>query len=169
MIQFVLSVTAIVAVMASEDPKEASQKELERLQGEWKMVSGLRNGNEIPAEAVSHMRCRVRGARVTFLREDKPVEEVTITLDPSKQPKVLDAKLADTQKVAPGIYQLEGDSFTLCYAPPRVSAADRVHCETGYRLLPFRLEARTEVIKAFSSSRRRVLRPSQSTANGSAD
>jgi uncharacterized protein (TIGR03067 family) len=63
------------------------------------------------------LRCVVKGAHVSFLRDDKIVEEVTIKLDASKDPKVVDSTLAK-DRVAAGIYELDGDRFTLCYAKP---------------------------------------------------
>jgi uncharacterized protein (TIGR03067 family) len=117
MIRIVLEATALGLAVAADDPKGAGQKELDRLLGDWKMVSGRQDGVDTTADAAKVMVCRVRGTKVTFLREGKAVEEVTITLDPSRQPKEIDATLAN-KKLAPGIYRLEGDSFTLCYFHP---------------------------------------------------
>jgi uncharacterized protein (TIGR03067 family) len=112
-----LTLLALGLVAAAEDAKDNNAKELDRLQGEWQMVSGRQDGVDTPEEAAKTMRCAVKGAHVSFLRDGKIVEEVTIKLDTSKDPKVVDSTLAKDQ-VAAGIYKLEDDQFTLCYAKP---------------------------------------------------
>ena len=104
-------------LFAVDDKKDKNQKDLDRLQGDWQMVSGRQDGLDTTEEAAKSMRCTVLGDKVSFLRDGKVVEEVTIKLDPSKHPKVLDATVAKLQ-VAPGIYKLDDGTFTLCYARP---------------------------------------------------
>jgi uncharacterized protein (TIGR03067 family) len=112
-----LAATALSLCATADDPKDAGQKDLNRLQGDWAMVSGRQDGIDTIADAVTSLRCTVRGTDVKFLRDGKVVEQVTIKLDPSKKPKVIDATLAK-DKVAPGIYMLDDALFTLCYAHP---------------------------------------------------
>jgi uncharacterized protein (TIGR03067 family) len=117
MIHAYWAVLALGLFVAVDDTKDQDKKELDRLNGEWQMVSGRQNGIDTIEETVKSMRCIVQGSHVSFLREGKVVEEVTIKLDSSKHPKVLDALVAK-DKVAAGIYKLEDDIFTLCYAQP---------------------------------------------------
>jgi uncharacterized protein (TIGR03067 family) len=51
------------------------------------------------------------------LKDECPLLLSPIKVDPTKHPKVLDASVAK-DKVAAGIYELEDDVFTLCYAQP---------------------------------------------------
>jgi uncharacterized protein (TIGR03067 family) len=81
------------------------------------MVSNREDGVESVVDSPNGMRCTVRGDKVSFLHDGKVVKEVTIKLEPAKTPKVIDATLTSKQ-VAPGIYRLEGEMFTLCYAHP---------------------------------------------------
>jgi uncharacterized protein (TIGR03067 family) len=117
MVRIVLLAAAMGVALNADDPKAAGQRDLDRLQGDWKMVSGCQDGVETPAAAASVMRCQVEGNKVTFLREGKPVEQVTVALDPSKKPKQIDATL-ENKNLAPGIYQLQGDNFSLYYSHP---------------------------------------------------
>jgi len=117
MIHACLAVLALGLFVAADDTKDEDKKELDRLSGEWQMVSGRQNGVDTIEEAVKSMRCIVQGSHVSFLREGKVVEEATIKLDSSKHPKALDA-LVEKDKVTAGIYKLEDDIFTLCYAQP---------------------------------------------------
>jgi uncharacterized protein (TIGR03067 family) len=95
----------------------AAPKDLDRLQGEWMMVSGRVDGVESAVTPPDGMRCTVRGDKVSFLHDGKVVEEATVKLDPAKTPKAVDATLENKQ-VAPGIYRLEEGTFTLCYTAP---------------------------------------------------
>jgi uncharacterized protein (TIGR03067 family) len=81
------------------------------------MVSGRQDGVDTPAEAMRSMRCSVEGMKVNFTRNGDVVEEVTIQLDVSQNPRALDATL-DNGRVAAGIYKLENELFTLCYVHP---------------------------------------------------
>jgi uncharacterized protein (TIGR03067 family) len=101
--------------MTAADKPDLGRKDLDRLQGEWTMVSGRQDGKDAVVDPQSALRCTVRGAKVTFLRAGQIVEEVTVKLDASKQPKEIDSTLVN-KKVAAGIYRLEDDHFTLCYA-----------------------------------------------------
>jgi uncharacterized protein (TIGR03067 family) len=64
-------------------------------------------------QAVKSTRCIVEGDHVSFLRDGKMVEEVTINLDASKSPKAIHSTVAKDQ-VAAGIYKLDDGIFTLC-------------------------------------------------------
>jgi uncharacterized protein (TIGR03067 family) len=113
----------------------AAPKDLDRLQGEWTMVSGRVDGVDSVVKSPEGMRCAVRGDKVSFLHDGKVVEEVTIKLDPAKTPKAIDATLASKQ-VAPGIYRLDEGAFTLCYtAPGKVRPSDfDAKAGTGHKL-----------------------------------
>ena len=91
------------------------------------------------------MRCSVHGDKVAFLREGKVVEEVTIKLDPAKAPKTIDATLV-TKQVAPGIYQLEEGTFTLCYTRPgQVRPSDfAAKAGTGHKLSVWKRPAKAK-------------------------
>jgi len=103
----------LLLLSSPESPKPAAGTDLDRLQGEWTLVASQGYG----ADSQNGLRCTVRDEKVSFLRGDKVVEEVTIKVDSAKMPKAIDAALASKQ-VAPGIYKCDADTFTLCYAHP---------------------------------------------------
>jgi uncharacterized protein (TIGR03067 family) len=113
----------------------APPKDLDRLQGEWTMVSGRVDGVESVVNPPNGMRCTVRGDKVSFLHDGQVVEAVTIKLDSAKTPKALDATL-ESKQVAPGIYRLEEGMFTLCYTlPGKVRPGDfAAKAGTGHKL-----------------------------------
>ena len=107
----------LLLLSSGESPEKTVPKDLDRLQGEWTMVSGRVDGVDTVVDSKHPMRCQVQGTKVSFVHDGKVVEEVTISLDPAKQPKVLDAALGN-KAIAPGIYRLETETFTLCYTAP---------------------------------------------------
>jgi uncharacterized protein (TIGR03067 family) len=129
----VLSVvlTVLTLVTGADGPQGAAQKDLDRLQGEWIMVAGRRDGVDTIVDPDKPLRCIVKGDKVSFQREGKVVEEVTIKLDPSKTPALIDSTLAGNKQVAPGIYRLEGDRFTLCYTHPGMDRPNDFSAKSG--------------------------------------
>jgi uncharacterized protein (TIGR03067 family) len=107
----------ILGIAAGEE-RDAAKKELEGLQGEWALVSATRDGKGMPAERVRTYRNTVKGDRFTITAEGKVAEEGTMKLDPSRKPKEVELILAEGHKTALGIYELNGDTYKLCYAPP---------------------------------------------------
>ncbi|HXY32732.1 MAG TPA: TIGR03067 domain-containing protein [Planctomycetaceae bacterium] len=107
---------SLMLLAGTEGSQAAPPKDLDRLQGDWTMVSGRVDGVDSVVKP-DGMRCAVRGEKVSFLHDGKVVEQVTIKLDPAKTPKAIDATLA-TKQVAPGIYRLNEGTFTLCYTAP---------------------------------------------------
>jgi uncharacterized protein (TIGR03067 family) len=103
----------ILGVAADE-----AKKELDSLQGEWKLVSATRDGKDMPPERVKGFKNTVKGDRFTITSEGKTAEEGTMKLEPGKKPKQTDLVLAEGNRTARGIYELSGDTFKLCYAPP---------------------------------------------------
>ena len=114
----VLAAGLRIAGIATGDDQGAAKKELERLQGEWTLVSATRDGKDMPAERVKGYKNTVKGDRFTISSEGKTAEEGTLKLNPDKKPKEVEFNLAEGEKTALGIYELNGDTYKLCYAPP---------------------------------------------------
>ena len=104
--------------IAAGDEREGAKKELSGLQGEWTLVSATRDGKDMPAERVKGYKNTVKGAEFSITSEGKTAEEGSMKLDPSKKPKEVEFILAEGKKTALGIYELSGDTYKLCYAPP---------------------------------------------------
>ena len=120
----------LLLLSPADNSQAAPPKDLDRLQGEWTMVSGRVDGVDSVVKPPDGMRCTVKGEKVSFLHDGKVVEEVTIKLDPGKMPKAIDATL-DSQHVAPGIYRLGEETFTLCYTLPGKSRPSDFAAKTG--------------------------------------
>ena len=126
----ILAVTVLTAGWAAcglttlpADDAPTAKSELAKLQGKWKMLSYTDDGKVDP---------QFNGAIQTYDGEnyvvmvgEKVIRKGKLKLDPTKNPTQIDlmpsiGKYKD--KTLPGIYRLEGDSLTTCFAEP---AADR--------------------------------------------
>jgi uncharacterized protein (TIGR03067 family) len=103
-------------LVAADDAKD----ELKKLEGTWSMVSGEQDGKKLDADIV-------KGAKLVIKGDDHDVKvgkdtfKGTHKIDPSKKPKTIDAM--DTEgkfkgKTSHGIYDLESDTFKVCFAEP---------------------------------------------------
>ena len=122
--------------IAAADACDAAKKELDELQGEWTLVSATRDGKDMPAERVKGYKNTVKGDKFSITSEGKTVEEGSMKLDPSKKPKEVEFILAEGKKTALGIYELTGDTYKLCYAPPGKDRPKEFSAKegTGYTL-----------------------------------
>ena len=113
----VRAILPLVAVLltAAAAPAQDTKKELEKLQGEWTMVSLESRGEKVPEETVKQYRLTIKGDQWT-VSSDMGTNEATFKIDPSKDPKTIDLtfKRADEAIPSRGIYKLEGDTLTLC-------------------------------------------------------
>jgi uncharacterized protein (TIGR03067 family) len=115
-----LALTAGVPV-AAKAPGEDAKKELEKLQGDWVLVSNEREGQKTPDEQVKAFRRTIKGDQYTVTRDGKPFARGTIKLDPSKTPRAMDiTRTEGTDKDKPmlAIYETDGDTQKVCFAPP---------------------------------------------------
>jgi uncharacterized protein (TIGR03067 family) len=71
------------------------------------------------ADEVKTVKLTVKGEKYTFRVRDEVIEG-THTVDPGKKPKQIDAvrsKGPDAGKTLKGIYELDGETFKVCFAP----------------------------------------------------
>jgi uncharacterized protein (TIGR03067 family) len=111
----------LLAADAAKD--EASKKDLEQLQGTWLLVSAERDGKKASEEEVKKVKLVVTGNKFRFLSgaEVGTSAEGTFTIDATKKPKATDSTANsgdDKGKTFLGIYDIEGDTHKVCFAPP---------------------------------------------------
>ena len=108
---------------------DAVGKELKALKGTWVVVSLEFQGNEtLTSEATGELRYTFDGDRLAV----QGAPEALVTIDPTTKPKTLEittpnggAKAQDMQAV----YELAGDSLTICYAPKGHPRPTRIRSE----------------------------------------
>jgi uncharacterized protein (TIGR03067 family) len=127
---------------AADDAKDAAKKELDGLQGDWKLVCATRDGKDMPQDMVKALKCTIKGDKFTVARDAKAVEEGTLKLDTTKTPKEIDMALGEGKQTALGIYELSGDTYKLCYAPPGKDRPKEFGAKegTGYTLSQWQRE-----------------------------
>jgi uncharacterized protein (TIGR03067 family) len=98
---------------------DASKKELDKLQGAWTIVSDERDGKPVAADQGA--RVTMSGDRFSTEKGDKVLRRGTLKLDPAKTPKTVDVTYTEGEfkgRTLLGVYNLEGDTWKICYGLP---------------------------------------------------
>ena len=110
-----LIVVALLVVAAPGSGGDA--KDLEKLQGTWTAVSMESDGTAIPKEELKASQFVVKGDQ--YVLKGKETYRGALKLDPSKQPKAINATFVDDQGKekgkAAGIYAVEGDTLKISW------------------------------------------------------
>src|SRR4051812_14559902 len=97
---------------------DAGKKELEKLQGVWRLEARQEEGRDDNAKELGKMSIAMVGNQIK-IDEDGKLSEGTFGIDAGKKPAEIDLtpSKGDAGKVL-GIYQVAGDTLKLCYARP---------------------------------------------------
>src|SRR5579859_4664880 len=102
--------------------KPDADKELAKFDGTWVVTAVEISGNKIPEGDLQKAPSRVAiQGRHWLLKAPGREETGSFTVDEAKEPKQMDVKPVDgpnAGKTFQAIYQLEGDTMTVCYAAP---------------------------------------------------
>src|SRR5258708_5224531 len=109
--------TAGLMRLAADVPDKASKKDLDKLEGVWKIKTIQKNGKDLPAELLADASLTFDGGKYTLSKDGKMVEEGTFTLDASKKPSTIDIQIGKDGGKKIGIYQIDGDTFTEAIVP----------------------------------------------------
>jgi uncharacterized protein (TIGR03067 family) len=111
-----LLLIAAAALPAAAADDDAAKKDLDKMQGVWKVQSATAEGRVQPADEIARWQLTVEGdkyALKTFMTEE---QKGTIKLDPSKKPAAVDFAKGD--KTFPGIYEIDGDTLKIAVGKP---------------------------------------------------
>ncbi len=89
------------------------KKELEKLQGTWKVIKAEKEGEPAPEDKIKDMKVVISDGKIS-IGDDKRKEEATFTIDSSKKPTEIDIAVSKDKKVQ-GIYKFEVDTLTIIY------------------------------------------------------
>ena len=116
--QFLIIMAIGVSLGADNSLDPASKKDLDWLQGTWKLVSAMRDGGALPEDEVKKTTIVIKDDTFLFpeLADDATSKQGTIRLDATKNPKQMDT-ISTKKEVMLGIYELDGDHYKVCFAP----------------------------------------------------
>lgn len=103
-------------------------KELKALEGTWKAVGMEAGGKPFPKESLMDFTYSVATNGTAIGKSPQEEYQAMITVDPKKSPKTIDnlhTSGMQKGKNQYGIYNLEGDKWTVCMTRPGVTEADR--------------------------------------------
>jgi internalin A len=137
-----ISLALIPLLAAAHFPQDdAAKKDLQAMQGNWKMAAYVVEGQTTPPAELAKIHLNVKGNVSTF-RIDKQASHGTYVLHAAKSPKTLDIDLTDgpdkgKKKLA--IYAFEKNQLRICVAavggprPAEFKAGKGVNLETWQR------------------------------------
>jgi uncharacterized protein (TIGR03067 family) len=124
-----------LGVAGAAAPPDAVNKELIKFQGSWKAISmQYPDGRQATADEVKNTRLVVEGDQFTMTIQSSSVSG-TFLVNPSTTPPSIDAVLTpqgghETRLL--GIYQIQGDTRTSCFALPDKERLKSFSAEKGY-------------------------------------
>jgi uncharacterized protein (TIGR03067 family) len=110
-------------VNSNSSKSDAAKKDMAELQGEWTMVSGSADGQEMPEAMLKQARRICKGDVTSVTIGGQTFLKAKFTIDPSKKPKAIDYEMLDgitKGKKQLGIYELGGNTVKFCFASPDV-------------------------------------------------
>jgi uncharacterized protein (TIGR03067 family) len=134
-----------LSLVAANPQDPASAKDLEGLQGTWKLVSAMQDGKALPDDKVRETTIVFKHDTFHFpeLAEYATSRSGTIKLDATQKPKYIDA-VSTNKEVMIGIYELEGDSLQSLLRPGRQATSQRIRFQPRKWLYPPSLGAEEE-------------------------
>jgi uncharacterized protein (TIGR03067 family) len=118
----ILAIMVIGVLIAADGSKEdANKKDLEKMQGDWACVSAVMDGQKFSDDDAQSFFRTVKGDEYSLSLFTKTLEKGTFKIDATKKPKTMDgypSYLKDKSKPNLGIYELDGDKLTTCFAQP---------------------------------------------------
>ena len=127
---------------AGKPPDPASAKDLEGLQGAWKLVSATQDGKVLTDDKVKKTTSVFKHDAFRFPEsaEYATSRSGTIKIDDAKQPKHMDA-ISTKGEVMLGIYQLNGDIYQGLLRPGREGMPQEIRFQPREVATSFKFES----------------------------
>jgi uncharacterized protein (TIGR03067 family) len=112
---------ALLLVAAGPVEKPSPARESDALQGTWRAVVIEKAGKKEADAALKTVTVVIKDNRFALKSRDKVIEEVTLKLDPAKDPPhvtLTPVRGPRKDRPHPGIYAAEKGRLKICWAPP---------------------------------------------------
>lgn len=129
---------AALGLWAVSGAAQDAADDLKKMEGAWKTLLHEANGKPTPKDEVDKTAGKliVKGAKYKVYFGDTFVDEGTITLNAAKTPREIDVKTSKDE-VMKGIYKIEGDKMTVCFAQPGGERPAAFKTKEGQMLLGY--------------------------------
>jgi uncharacterized protein (TIGR03067 family) len=108
---------ALAALFIGLSGASGGEKDEEKIQGNWTVVSREFIGKKTPEAELKALKVIIKDGTIT-MADGKKKEKMPYKLDPSKKPKAID--LANTgienKETTLAIYELDGDTLKICWS-----------------------------------------------------
>jgi uncharacterized protein (TIGR03067 family) len=142
----VLLLLAVPLIGVEPAASEANKKELDKLQGVWRLQARQDEGRDDKPRELGSMTVTITGNKFKSV-EDGETTEGSLAIDAGKKPAAVDmVPSRGKEEKLLGIYQLEGDILKVCYARPGADRPTEFATKEKSRqvLLTFKKEAKKE-------------------------
>jgi uncharacterized protein (TIGR03067 family) len=119
-IAYVVLLTGACTTLSARGQDDVLGDELKKLEGTYEMVRGEEGGKPLPAELILRCKLTITGNKHVVRLGDETING-THKVNRLEKPKSIDAEDSTGRfagKMTKGIYKLEDDVFTVCFAPP---------------------------------------------------
>lgn len=113
-----LGLVVSIGTGVGADDKTDVEKEFKKFHGVWTFASVEAGGTKVPADELKGLTVTFAADKYTVKKGDEVIQVGSQKLDPSKSPKAIDVKVTEGLKkgaVMLGIYQIDGDTLTVCF------------------------------------------------------
>jgi uncharacterized protein (TIGR03067 family) len=112
----VLMILSTTLCWAADAKEEAVKKEMDRLQGTWKILKSSKEGRAKSEEELKRMQVVIAGDKLTVKESTGGETTTPFTIDPGKKPPTIDITLEKSKPTIYGIYELDKDTLKICFS-----------------------------------------------------